>query len=220
MKVIGSAKKRKHEKNLADNRDSITTVRIGSAAGIDGPRVYLAKGKTIEHRSMINSEIFCENYGAPAGSCVQMTPSAYMTDEAWRSCVPIICKGIRQMEGIRDHPDWWVVFSLDGYGSHLDSEALQAFSEHKILVIKEEGDTSQVCQAYDQEVAKEDKRITRELLEGYKFNVAHMINQWELIIIINEALNKVEKGDAWRNSFIRVNMCPSKRVRFTVWIEK
>ena len=46
-----------------------------------------------------------------------------------------------------------------------------------------------------------------------------VINQWSLIIIINEGLNEVEKCDAWRKSFIRVNMCPSQRVPFQQWIE-
>ena len=44
------------------------------------------------------------------------------------------------MEGIRDHPDFWVVLSLDGFGSHLIGDALVVFNEYKILVIKEEGE--------------------------------------------------------------------------------
>ena len=105
------------------------------------------------------------------------------------------------MKGICDHPEWWVVFSLDGFGSHLDAQSLVVFSQFKITVVKEEGDTSQVSQAYDQMVAKEDKHFTRQMLDGYKFHIKHMINQWELIIIINEALNEVSKGNAWRASF-------------------
>ena len=62
------------------------------------------------------------------------------------------------MEGICDHPDWWVVLFLDGFSSHLDAESLLVFTDHKILVIKEEGDTPQVSQSYDQKVAKEDKK--------------------------------------------------------------
>ena len=91
---------------------------------------------------------FTDNYEAPSGSCVAMTPSAYMTNETWREIGPKLCAGIRDMEGIRGHDDKWVVFSLDGFGSHLDSEALKVFSDYKILVVKEEGDTSQVSQAY------------------------------------------------------------------------
>ena len=38
------------------------------------------------------------------------------------------------------------------------AEALKAFYDHKILVVKEEGDTLHVCQVYNKDVAKEDKR--------------------------------------------------------------
>ena len=144
--VIGGAEKPKHEKNIQDCCDSITTVRVGSAGDVDGPRIYLAKGKTLELESLKN---FCDNYIAPPGSCVEMTPSAYMTNDAWKRICPKLCKGIRAMEVIRDHPDKWVVFSLDGFGSHLCPKSLLVFAEHKILVVKEEGDTSQVSQPYD-----------------------------------------------------------------------
>ena len=100
------------------------------------------------------------------------------------------------MRGIREHPEYWVVFSIDGFGSHLDVDSLKVFADHKILVVKEESDTSQVSQAYDQKVAKEDKRVTRELLDGYKIHIKHVVAQCELILIINAGLNKVAKGDA------------------------
>ena len=100
LKIIGSKYKRKHEKNTSDCRDSITVVRVGSSANVDGPRFYLAKGKEIELNSFKN---FTNSFNAPEGSRVVMTPSAYMTDEAWREVVPDLCKGIRCMEGIRDH---------------------------------------------------------------------------------------------------------------------
>ena len=43
-----------------------------------------------------------------------------------------------------DRLDWWFVLSLDGFGSHLDPETLEVFAKYKILVVKEEGDTSQM----------------------------------------------------------------------------
>ena len=82
-----------------------------------------------------------------------MTPSAYMTDEAWKKMCAKVCKGIREMPGIKDHKDWWCLLSLDGFGSHLNIDALEVFAEHKIIVFKEEGDASQVCQAYNQQIA-------------------------------------------------------------------
>ncbi len=39
-------------------------------------------------------------------------------------------------------------------------KSLKEFFIRKILVIKEEGDTSQVSQAYDQLVTKSDKKFT------------------------------------------------------------
>jgi hypothetical protein len=41
---------------------------------------------------------------------------------------------------------------------------LAPFTATNITVIKEEGDTLQVNQAYNQSVAKEDKKVIRELL--------------------------------------------------------
>ena len=111
------------------------------------------------------------------------------------------------------------MLSLDGFGSHLDPPSLVEFVKYKIMVLKEEGDTSQVSQAYDQKVAKDDKRWSRELLDGYKFHVKNTITQWELILVVNTALNKVCKGDAWKESFVKVNLCPSQRLPFKVWVK-
>ena len=91
VRVIGSINKKKHEKNIGDCRDSITVVRVGSAAGIDGPRIYLAKGKTLEYNQFKD---FCRCNDAPPGSMVSMTPNAYMTDETWRDIVDLLCQGI------------------------------------------------------------------------------------------------------------------------------
>jgi len=217
VRVLGNAEKTKHEKNIQDNRDSITTVRTGSAGNVDGPRIYLAKGKTCDLESFND---FGAHYDSPPGSCVVMTPNAYMTNEAWKTIYPKLCKGIREMRVICDHPDKWIVFSLDGFGSHLCPESLLVFNEYKILVIKEEGDTSQVSQAYDQLVAKLDKKYAREMLEVTKMHLKKQTCQWQLIIIVNEALNEVAKTEAWKKSFIRVNMCPSEHQPFTDWVQK
>ena len=215
IRVIGNSKKRKHEKNIADSRDSITIVRVGSAGGVDGPRIYLAKGQRLEYECLIN---FCKHHDAPPGSCVEMTPNAYMTTEAWRKICPNLCKGIRNMEVIVDHPDWWVVLSLDGFGSHLDPPSLVEFAKYKIMVLKEEDDTSQVYQAYDQKVVKDDKRWSRKLLDGYTFHVKNTITQWELILVVNTEINKFCKGDAWKLSFVKVKLYPSQRLPFKVWV--
>lgn len=147
-----------------------------------------------------------------------MTPSAYMTDEAWEKICVKLCKGIRSMPKIKDSPAWWCLLSLDGFGSHLNEKALQVFADYKILVIKEEGDSSQVCQAYDQLVAKLDKKMTRDVLDVYRFNIHGVVSQWELISCLNTAFNSCNPK-AWRKSHIRVNTCPSKRLPFEEWVK-
>ncbi len=218
LRVLGSAARKKHEKNTSDSCQSITVVRVGSAAGIKGPRIYLAKGKELTVESLkINN--FCHQHKVPIGSHVTMTPSAYMTNKAWFDISPSLCNGIRAMEGIKNHPDWWIVLSLDGFGSHLQSDALKIFAAAKILVIKEEGDTSQVLQAYNQMVAKMDEKFTRDLLDGFCYHTKGVMNQFQLILIINSALNGADPK-SWQTSFVWVNMFPSKHVPFTTWVKK
>jgi hypothetical protein len=76
---------------MDDNRDSITIVRVGNAAGGAGPQIYLAKGKTLEVNTLKN----LEKHGAPKYSKIIMTPNAYMTDEAWTEAAQSLAKGIR-----------------------------------------------------------------------------------------------------------------------------
>jgi len=57
--------------------------------------------------------------GVPPGSKVIMTPNAFMNNEAWEEIVPLLAKAVRELPVIRDHKDWWVVVSLDGFGSHV-----------------------------------------------------------------------------------------------------
>ena len=48
---------------------------------------------------------------------------------------------------VKDHPDWWVYVTLDGFGSHINVfEAMGVFLKHKIELVKEEADTSHVNQ--------------------------------------------------------------------------
>jgi hypothetical protein len=56
---------------------------------------------------------FLVTMGAAPGSCVVMTPNAYMTKAAWAEIAPKIARGIRQLPFVRDHPNWWFWFSVD-----------------------------------------------------------------------------------------------------------
>ena len=61
------------------------------------------------------------------------------------------------MPVVRYYPEWWIVMTLDGFAYNLDMADLLIFLKHKIIILKEKGDTSQGCQAYNQQVAKQDK---------------------------------------------------------------
>ena len=93
LKIIGDGKRRKHNKNVEDNRDSITLVRVDNAGGHSGPLIFLAKGKTMDVPALKD----LSKHGAPPHSTIIMTPSAFMTDEAWAKVAPVLAKGIRAM---------------------------------------------------------------------------------------------------------------------------
>ena len=157
---------------------------------------------------------------APPFSKIITAPSAYMTDEAWLEIVPLLCEGIRAMPKVSEHPEWWFGLSLDGYGSHLKEDALEIFANYRIMVVKEEGDSSQTNQAYDQLVAKEDKRIVSEMIDHLRaHNKSLLINQKYLIGISIHAISLVE-AKTWEKSFIRVNMNPDHRVGIEQWLRR
>ena len=116
-----------------------------------------------------------------------------MTDEAWLEIVPLLCKGIRAILKVCEHLEWRFGLSLNGYGSHLKEDALEIFADYHIMIVKEEGDSSQTNQAYDQRVAREDKRIISEKIDHLRaHNKRLVINQKYLIGIFIHAISLVE----------------------------
>jgi hypothetical protein len=94
---------------------------------------------------------------------------------------------------------------------------LEMFHEYKIFIGKEEGETSQVNQPYDQATAKEDKQQIYELLDSIHFQLKSMITQWELIGVCVHALKKVS-SESWVSSFIKVNLHPDHCTSFSEWL--
>jgi len=114
LQVVSLAEVKKHEKNTQENRDSITIVRIGNAAGNSGPWFILIKQKELEKDSPLHN--LPRNFpGVPPGSKVVCTDNAYMTDTTWIKLAPDIAKGICMMPVIKDHPKWKVIVTLDGF---------------------------------------------------------------------------------------------------------
>ena len=83
-----------------------------------------------------------------------MTPSAYMTDHVYADIAPeLATDGIQKMPIICEHPSWWVLESLDGFGCHVNVHEVQkVFYQRKILIPIEEGNTSHVNQAYNRSI--------------------------------------------------------------------
>jgi hypothetical protein len=136
--IIGDRTLKKHEKNQSSSRVSITSLECGSAAGVDGPTIYLIAGVAIPtalSKQHGNSK-WLELNGASKGSFVQMTPTAFMTNDTWDAGALRLTRGIRNMPVIRDYPDMVVVLHLDGYKSHVMTYiAHLIFREHRILVV-------------------------------------------------------------------------------------
>ena len=95
------------------------------------------------------------------------------------------------------------------------------FLKYKIMLVKEEGDSSHVCQLYDQDPAKKDKAELRFWLDKLR-NVASLtrgcIDQWALLAI---GLQAVRAGDAnmWIESAKKVNLHPDYRRPFSMWLK-
>ena len=127
--------------------------------------------------------------------------------------MPVIC----------DNPEWWVIKIIDGFGPHTSSvEAMKIYAKHKILPVKEEGDTSHVCQAYDQKVAKDDKSTMRGCLAFLRKTtdlLRNNVDGWDLVHVGLAAVRELEP-ESWVSSFKRVNLNPHERVAFPAWCER
>ena len=50
LNIIGDNDKPRYDKNCSSSRFSITVLRVGSEAGVNGPVIVLAKGTTVHSR--------------------------------------------------------------------------------------------------------------------------------------------------------------------------
>ena len=182
---------------MDDFRESITTVRCGNAAGNSGPLFVLAKGKKMNCASVANQI----KEQAPPESKALMTPNSFMTDETWLELSHSLGKGIRSVPVVKDHPDWWFLLCMDGYGSHLQPEALEILETYKIFVVKEEADSLHINQASDQFVAKADKRIIRRMIDHVRSRSKGFIfNLWTLSQSSSSLSVKLKRKHGWTRS--------------------
>lgn len=151
--VVGYAKRKKNEKKKAECCALVTLYRVGNAAGDTGPTMFLLKGLRKIEGYM---DDFLLSHSATPGSSIFMNENAYMTDETWAEMTPQIIDGIRKMP-------WHALEIFEGHGSNLGNlQSKQKQAKTKIQSYNEEGDASQLNQAYDQDVAKNDNKNSRE----------------------------------------------------------
>ena len=181
-KVVESKYVKRHQINKGNNRGTITLARCGLASGVDGPRFYLVKAKKINIQTLKYN--FSTKHGAPLESKVIPTQNAYMTDKVWNEMAPAFAKILQDMPVVKNHTDLWMEITLDVFGYHSEVDALKVFADHNILIVKEEGDKPQVCQAYNNEVVESDKYHHRDFLNRIRCDI-NCIDQWALIIVSN-----------------------------------
>jgi hypothetical protein len=214
VSILADKSKKKHELASANSRVSTTIYRIGSAAGKTGPTAFLPPGKDLK---LGYTDAFLVRYGASQGSTIVMTPTGYMTEEAWVELAPKMAAGIRALPIICQMPHWWALKIVDGFGPHVSSlPAMETYEASKILLLKEEGDASHVNQAYDQKVAKDDKvsmRAALSYLRATEKLSKNVIDGWDLIHVASSAVRELPPT-AWITSFKRVNLHPESRVPF------
>eukprot|EP00957_Ditylum_brightwellii_P193561 14740053-Ditylum_brightwellii.AAC.1 len=59
----------------------MTVLRCGSAAGVNGPVIFVAKGSEVNRH--FSGDKLHTVYGLPKGSCVMPDANGYMDDETW-----------------------------------------------------------------------------------------------------------------------------------------
>jgi hypothetical protein len=119
-------------------------------------------------------------------------------------------------------PQWGVLEICDGFGAYLlYHKAKEECFVVNILSLKEEGDTSHVCQAYDKHVAKGDKAAKSFSLIFLRtgFKVSNLIiDQWSLVQVGMFAVRDTTR-ECWTQSFDSCNLDPRTRVSFSEWYE-
>ena len=84
-----------HDKKISNSRFSITVLRVGIAAGVNGLVIFLAKGTKVHTRLRGNNLV--AKHGLPEGSCVISNKAAYMDDETWAKVMKVVAPDIRKM---------------------------------------------------------------------------------------------------------------------------
>ena len=213
---------------FVDVRDSITQLRSGFPGNTSGPTFFLLSGKK---KNPVYTDEFLERQGAKKYSTVVMTPTGYLTEEAWATIIPLHIKGVRHIlteECAKLGVDKATADKLligqffDGFGIHTKTfVVLVLFAVHNFLCAVENRDSSEFAQAFDQWVAKAGKKKARDMIDMLRrSNISPIIDQWTLVNVGLSMLRDCDSSNVWEASFIAVNMHPHHRISFDDWMDK
>ena len=106
IRIAGTKERKEHETNLQNYQVSITMYRTGSVGGITRPVAFIMNGK---QKHVGYTDAFFKNFGCVEGSTIAMTPTGFMTEDAWEKIMPHIITGIKTMPFIKENPQWEAV---------------------------------------------------------------------------------------------------------------
>lgn len=183
-----------------------------------------------EQNPAFTQEFLVRNGAAPFSSII-MTPTGFMTDEAWQKLVPLLVKSIRKV--VRDAA--WTLgidpaaadqllvgLTFDGFKTHVKNLIeLIHMSDKNILAVVEGRDSSEINQAFDRFVARAGKRRAAIALDQVRrSHITPIIDQWMLVLVVLAMLRDCRETRVWENSFVAVNLHPHHRISFDDWLCK
>ena len=182
-------------------------------------------------RNPVYTDAFLERHGAARHSSIIMTPSGFLTDEAWIELVPKLIRGIREKVrsvavamgiSVANADKLQIGLTFDGFKSHLKNLLqLVMFRENGIICCVENRDSSEINQAFDRFVAKAGKKQAAVILDELRrSHVTPIITQWTLVMVGLTMLRDCDASNVWESSFMAVNMHPLHRIGVEDWIAK
>ena len=117
---------------------------------------------------------------------------------------------------VQENLQWQVLEILDGFGLRISSlEAMKIREDYKILVLKEESDSSHGNQTCDKFVAIYEKSKKCERLATLR-SAKHLTKG----VVDQHGLVQTTKEETWTNEFAAWNLDPRNRMPFPDWCKK